>query len=343
MRSHIIRFMHFIRVHQAWKRQVQLTLARTELIYRTWFDYKGKHLQREFLPNHVEIARLPNLHSLVHISPTIVLTRDSITSTLDSIRPFIIHWRSEHLVALAKRMMRCLPAGSLPSGSPDVLELAICVFSCSDPHFIHTDLIRGSTRRLPMWFPEVLHHACNDIVLQCLPSPVPETAEYAAQDFVMRSSDATPGFRKCAWYSEHLEHHHDAASIAMHILALCGLKHDRTRATDLDSINPWLSCDICHDTGDETNSMSWRHAVNDTSLYPIHVTLRIFYQIQHTLDKHSIPARLRVMGTPSNTDASVDPVEPEEKASWVCTRCVDKPYDIGLMTIRLVLTHIKIW
>lgn len=265
MRDNVARFMQFTQVHRVWQDRRKLALIRTKLIFHAWVDYRKHYPQDEFLPNHIEISRLPRIRFLLQANSWVVLTRDDVRAAFDLAKPYISIWQSDHLMLLTRRMSRCISTEPGIAGSPELLKLAVCVFSCSDPHFLHPDPICSPPRRRPMWFPEVLHHSCNDIKPQCMPDALLESAEYAPQDLLMRAGAQGAGFRRCAWFSEHLEHHHDASRIVRHLLVMCGFDPARALTTELDVLDPRFACTACgcSDDGKPEDDMSWRHTVGE--------------------------------------------------------------------------------
>lgn len=258
--------MGTIKVHRAEEERLQLIIERKASAQNAWSEWRQEHITTDLMPSPVDVLIWEPVKSTVE-SPSEVIIDESTFTRLFEQRfiGFLNNWRIKQL----RNVAALCDYGEMPKmwpNPPVMLQLAVCVFSCSTTiHMQAPDY--DPYRCCLMWYPEFLHHPCNSICRLYDDDDEEEEREHSLDaNSDLRVSRMFDWCRRRTWTSDKLVFAQRASRTVRNILAACNLDHEKTTVQDLDKLDHRLVCLKCSfgakpDGERRFTIWSWRNAV----------------------------------------------------------------------------------
>ncbi|KAF9461968.1 hypothetical protein BDZ94DRAFT_1220801 [Collybia nuda] len=333
MQGSMIDYMHELQQYRIKDDRHKVKQARKDLAIQQWYSYRQKHLEKPFVPSPVDILEWDEVKRIVKLPSDVKVPIEKFEALFDeSLIDFIHDWKKHELRKLSACCPRDIPRPPFPCHLSR-LQLAVCVFTCQGGvHELEYEFIPDIY--YPMWYPEFLHHPCNSICMKHQfegkhNEALDRNANLSVKHYIRHC-------RRKAWSSEQLSFDEKASRVVRGILGGCGLDPETTSAVALDKLDPRLVCLKCSfgakPDGERRFSVwSWRNAV------------------QHCMKSHFGDSQIRWQKLMDASASEAKVLEAKERIKkglettperiWRCTRCMDLPFDLGLMSMEVIRTH----
>ena len=157
----MIDYMGNVKAYRAREERLQLVSERKGTAQEAWSKWRQENMTTDLMPSPVDILNWMPVKALVDLpSEEDVSPLQFAKLFQEELSGFIRAWRDRQLRAIVRE---CSYEIQLVWRNPSaMLQLAICVFSCSGT--IHLDAPEYDPKMYTlMWYPEFLHHSCNSI------------------------------------------------------------------------------------------------------------------------------------------------------------------------------------
>lgn len=226
------------------------------MLVDAWSDFQRLHPLVSFMPSHVDLESLPSVQPMMDSLSTAEPTIDVFHAVVREALPSIYTWRTTRLENIARAVQSHLPSGCGIAG----LQLAVCVFCCTNltRHTLQSQ--RDPMQYFPMWYPQYLYHSCNNIV-KLLPSTFTDEP-LEAIDLSLRLIPRYHGYYRTQWDSRLLMFNSRASHAVREILEVLGVDYRTTTVSNLDAMDTWIYCNACNAADQHVwSAIPWRLAV----------------------------------------------------------------------------------
>ncbi|KAK0184628.1 hypothetical protein F5146DRAFT_938404, partial [Armillaria mellea] len=220
------------------------------------------------------------------------------------------------------------------------LQLATCVFACTDRHGLHGDMAKAGydATACSMWFPEYLHHPCNARCTVFDESDEDKIGKGVCDhaELALTHDSETRMTRRREWSTDSLVFDYKASRVVRKILNACSLDPSIT-VEELDKADPRVVCLKCS-FGAKCDGerifpiLTWRTAVHHCMRKHWGDLTVAWQQIS---DEEAVVTRELERKEPQKRG-----IQPKARKDWRCSTCTGTSLDNGQLTLVDVKTHL---
>ncbi|KAK0209119.1 hypothetical protein DFS33DRAFT_1307755 [Desarmillaria ectypa] len=327
----MLEYMRDVKTHRLKKERTELLSARRSLIAAEWRSCQSP--PNEFQPGLLDVWLWKEMKYFIDLPSCIIVTPEMVRSAMMSRLPgFIISWRDEKLLELW-----CMLDYQVRGGNMNDLQLATCVFVCTDRRGLHRD-IGYDTTGCSMWFPEYLHHPCNT---RCTVFDESDESRIGKgvcdhKELGLTHDSETRMMRRREWSTDSLVFDFKASRVVQKILDTCNL-NPKTTVEQLDKVDPRVVCLKC----------SFGAKCDGERIFPV-LTWRT--AVHHCMRKHWGDLGVtwqRISDEEAAVARELEKKEPQRRGIqqqarkvWRCSTCTGTSLDSGRLTLVDIKTHL---
>ncbi|KAJ3984916.1 hypothetical protein F5890DRAFT_1513663 [Lentinula detonsa] len=332
-------YMQKVRAYIERKERKELIWKRRERAALAWNEYRNAECEPgSFLPNQIDIWVWDPVRDIIERPSEAEVTKDSFEQVFRGLPSFIESWQRDKITQIVHNATDTLKWISFPGISD--LELATCVFTCSNNFFHSLMRCYEDDQSCLMWFPEFVYHQCNTLTRRRYGENDEELQDLDSCELLSARSEAL-GFRRRQWSARWLFFDDKASRTVRSILTACGMSQS-AKVQQLDQEDPRLICLKCSfgakcDGERSFSVMTWRTAVQ-------HNVKKHFGDGQTKFQRISsldVDEAKRLETAEQVRRLSANPNHPQRPVDklWRCTLCRDCSVEPGALTLAEMQKH----
>ncbi|KAK0500900.1 hypothetical protein EDD18DRAFT_1146486 [Armillaria luteobubalina] len=337
MEGTMLGYMQDVKTHRLKKERTELLSARRSLIAAEWRSCRSPPDQ--FQPGLLDVWLWEEMKYFIDLPSCIVVTPEMVKDVMTMRLPaFITSWCNIKYIRLLSMLDYEIRGAHLDLMKD--LQLATCVFACTDRRGLHHDMVKAGydATACSMWFPEYLRHPCNARCTVFDESDEDRIGKGVCDhsELALTHDSETRITRRREWSTDSLVFDYKASRVVRKILNTCNLDVNIT-VEELDKVDPRVVCLKC----------SFGAKCDGERIFPI-LTWRT--AVHHCMRKHWGDSAV-VWQQISNEEAAVvrelekkEPekrgVQPKDRKDWRCSACTGTSLDHGLLTLVDIKTHL---
>ena len=194
----------------------------------------------EFLPSSPDFWKWHPVKRIINSPNGVDVIVRSFETVLPDIPEWIVSWREGRIDELIDKIrIYDLPyVGNRYSSRLARLELAVSVFTCKQPMCPDDKNISGWQEHVYLYYPEFLHHRCNNIRWK-------DWRKSGDDEAALSLGKGYDKFIRNVWTAEKLQFNEKASMVVRKIVESCGWDWKIMTVAELDRLNPGLVCLRC--------------------------------------------------------------------------------------------------